>query len=245
MRFVVNSSPATSPLGGLPQVVAMTLALTIGATIAAADARAQDGSVYAVTYLDVAANSVGRGMDLLATYREASRRETGNLEFTVLQEMGRRNRFAIIEGWRDKAAFETHEMGNGKTGFMETLNLIRNSPPDRHVLQTFAVGAVQAEPVKGALYMVEHVDFMPTFGAAAPALVKAIAESTQKEPSLVRYDIYQQPAPRTNHYEVVAAWPNRAAFDAHEAAAYTRQFRSTTVMPGRANLYDQRVYRAL
>jgi quinol monooxygenase YgiN len=126
---------------------------------------------------------------------------------------------------------------------METLNLIRNSPPDRHVLQTFAAGPVQAEPAGGALYMVEHVDFMPTFGAAAPALVKALAQSTQA--GLVRYDVYQQPAPRTNHYEVVAAWPNRAVFDAHEAAAYTRQFRSTTVMPGRANLYDQRVYRAL
>ena len=86
---------------------------------------------------------------------------------------------------------------------------------------------------------------MPSFGATAPPLIKALAESTQKEQGLVRYDIYQQPAPRTNHYQVVAAWANAKAFDAHETAAHTRQFRAATVMPGRANLYDQRLYKPL
>ena len=35
------------------------------------------------------------------------------------------------------------------------------------------------------------------------------------------------------------------AYDAHEAAAYTRQFRTATAMPAHANLYDQRIYKML
>ena len=41
---------------------------------------------------------------------------------------------------------------------------------------------------------------------------------------------------------MVAVWASRSAFDAHESAAYTRQFRAATAMPVRANLYDQRLY---
>jgi hypothetical protein len=40
-------------------------------------------------------------------------------------------------------------------------------------------------------------------------------------------------------------WASEGAYDAHEAAAPTRQFRAATVMPGRANLYDQRMYKVL
>ena len=52
----------------------------------------------------------------------------------------------------------------------------------------------------------------------------------------------KEPPPHANHYTVVAVWASRAAYDAHETAAYTRQFRAATVMPARANMYDQRLY---
>jgi quinol monooxygenase YgiN len=60
----------------------------------------------------------------------------------------------------------------------------------------------------------------------------------------VRYDIYQEPPPHANHYSVVAIWTNRQAYDAHETAPATRQFRAATA-PGHANLYDQRLYKLL
>ena len=65
---------------------------------------------------------------------------------------------------------------------------------------------------------------------------------------LARQGRSRQPPPRINHYEVVAAWTDAKAFDAHETAAHTLQFRAATVMggkAGRANLYDQRLYKAL
>jgi len=99
--------------------------------------------------------------------------------------------------------------------------------------------------------MVEHVDFLggdPAIAAAAAPLVKALAEASQKEAGAVRYEIYRQPPPRINHYEVVAAWTDAKAFDAHETAGHTLEFRAATAQGGRAwraNLYDQRRYKAL
>ena len=81
--------------------------------------------------------------------------------------------------------------------------------------------------------------------AGAQPAVKALAEASQKEAGVVRYDILQEPPPHANHYSVVAVWANRAAYDAHEEAAATRQFRAATVMPARANLYDQRLYKVV
>jgi quinol monooxygenase YgiN len=201
-------------------------------------------AVYAVTYLDVAASSPGRGVDLLKQYRESSRRETGNVEFTVLQEVGRPNRFAIIEGWKDQSAFDAREKAMSTTQFQEALKAIRNSPPNQHVLHAFAAGLARTERPSNAFHTVEHIDFLPMFANIAQPAVRRLAESSAKEDGVLRYDIYQEPA-HSNHYSVVAAWTSMEAFDAYETAPPTREFRAATVMPARGNLYDQRLYKVV
>jgi len=233
-------------------LVATAAAIAITAAVAP-PARAQAGAeaVYAVTYLDVGTGSVPQGIDLLKKYRDLSGHEAGNLEFTALQETSRPNRFAIVEGWKDQAAFDAHAKAASSVEFQEALKPIRNSPPDRHMLQGFANAPTRTAPGSGALYMVEHVDFLggdPAIVIAAQPLVTALAQSSQKEPGAVRYEIYRQPPPRINHYEVVAVWTDAKAFDAHETAVHTLQFRAATAMGGpawRANLYDQRLFKAL
>ena len=114
-------------------------------------AQAQTGDpVYAVTYLDVGTNAVAQGVDLIKKYRDTSRRENANLEFTVLQETSRPNRFAIMEGWKDQGAFEAHDKGAAKAEFEGALKPIRNSPPDRHMLQPYANAPSQATAATGA-----------------------------------------------------------------------------------------------
>ena len=246
----VSSGWSCRPLG---RRAVLSLLVIAAAFAIAPAARAQTGTdaVYAVTYLDVATTAVAPGVELLKKFREASRREAANLEFTVLQETSRPNRFVIMEGWKDQAAFEAHDKGSAKSEFEGALSPIRNSPPDRHMLQPFANAPARAAPAGGGLYMVEHVDFLggnPAIAAAAEPLVKALAEASQKEAGAVRYEIYRQPPPRINHYEVVSVWTDTKAFDAHETAAHTLQFRAATAQGGpawRANLYDQRLYKAL
>ena len=120
-------------------IVGAHLALAAVIVVIAPAAQAQTADpVYAVTYLDVGTNSLVHGVDLLKKYRDASRREPANLEFTVLQEASRPNRFVIMEGWKDQGAFDAHDKGATKAEFEGALKPIRNSPPDRHMLQPFA-----------------------------------------------------------------------------------------------------------
>jgi quinol monooxygenase YgiN len=233
-------------LGGL---AAGILAMAPAASIAPARAQSAD-PVFAVTYLDVGAGAVPQGIELLKKFRDAGRRENANLEFTILQEVNRPNRLAIVEGWQNQAAFEAHDKGAAKTEFEGALKAIRNSPPDRKMLQPFANAPARPAPA-GALYLLEHVDFLggdPSIAATAVPLVMALAEASKKEAGVLRYDAYRQPAPRINHYEVVAAWTDAKAFDAHETAGYTLEFRNATAQGSRAwraNMYDQRLYKAL
>ena len=200
-------------------------------------------AVYAVTYLDVAATSVTQGVALLKQYRESSRQEAGNVEFTVLEEMIRPNRFVIFEGWKDQAAFDAHTKAASSSQFQEALAPLRNSPPFSMMQYTFATAPARAKPAPGALYMVEHMDFQSSFANTAQSLVRALAEATQKEADVIRYDAYHW---GDHHYAIVAAWPDRKAFDAHEAAAYTQRFRSATTFPaGRFDFYEERLYKSI
>jgi quinol monooxygenase YgiN len=221
--------------------MAVCLAIAISSS---AQSQTVSGPVYAVTYLDVGANSLGRGVDLLKQYRESSRHEAANAEFTVLQETDRPNRFAIVEGWKDQSAFDAHQKAISTAQFEEALKAIRNSPPNQHVLHAFATGSARAERPSGALYMVEHIDFLPMFANLAQPAVKRLAEASAKE-EVLRYDIYQEPAPHANHFSVVAVWASKKAFDEYETGAPTCEFRAATVMPARGNLYDERLYKVV
>jgi quinol monooxygenase YgiN len=243
MNFIRKSSVARAAalIGRCMPAAGLALGIAI-ATGASAPAQTAGEAIYAVTYLDVSPDWVVQGTGLLKQYRDISSHQAGNLGFTVLRETARPNRFVIVEGWKDQAAFDAHGKSADAARFDFTLEAIRNSPPNQHVLRAFATAPAKADPATGAVRMVEHVDFSPAAGAAALPELKALAESSQKEAGVVRYDVYQEPAPHSNHYSVVAVWTNKAAFDAHETAAYTRQFRAATLMPARANLYDERLY---
>jgi quinol monooxygenase YgiN len=240
-------SRATRPLAALRRwmpAVALASGLAIGLG-SSAPAQTSGDPVYAITYLDVSTDWTLQGAGLMRQYRDLSRPQAGNLEFSVMQETDRPNRFVIVQGWKDQATFEAHEKSADTARFNFILEAIRNSPPDQHVLRAFATSSARAAPAGGTINLVEHVDFQPAFGAMAVPVVKALAEASQKEPGVLRYDIYQEPPPHANHYSVVAVWANRNAYEAHEGAADTRQFRAATVMPARANLYDQRLYKTL
>lgn len=210
-----------------------------------AAAQAGNGAVYAVTYLDVSTDWTAQGAGLIRQYRDGTRREPGNLEFTVLQETTRPNRFAIVEGWRDQKAMDAHTGSAEARNFAFILEAIRNSPPNRHVLDAFAAAAHEpAAP--GALYMVQHVDIaFRGMGGSVQGAFKTLAAASQKEAGALRFDVYEEPDPHQNHFSVVGVWTSDKAYEAHESAAYTRQYRAVLAQTGQGNFYDQRLYKVV
>ena len=95
------------------RVLALGLAMTvIGATT---DAPAQapapaaiEGPIYSVTYVEVMPTSRTDGIASLKRYRDAARKEDGNLRCEVVSRIGQPHQLAILEVWKDQKAFEAH-----------------------------------------------------------------------------------------------------------------------------------------
>jgi quinol monooxygenase YgiN len=96
-------------------------------------AHAQGSSIYVTTYVEVMANAIAPGVSLLEEYRDASRKQDDNLRFNVLQEIGRPNRFAIIEAWRDPVALDGHAKAASTLQFREKLKAIETAPYDDRI----------------------------------------------------------------------------------------------------------------
>src|SRR5215475_5551956 len=178
MRFIRNMRVSRTSLIGRSCIsysqwvagLAAVVTVVTAAMVPSVSAQTSADAYYAVTYLDVATTAVGQGVELIKKFRDASRREAGNLEFSTLQETSRPNRFVIMEGWQNQAAYEAHDKGTTMSEFQAALKPIRNSPTNPHTLLPFANAASRNIP-PGALYMVEHVDFRGGDPAVAEAAV--------------------------------------------------------------------------
>ena len=165
------------------------------------------------------------------------------MRLDVLAEIGRPNRFVIIETWRDKAALATHALSAGTLRFRDQLVPIQDAPPDVRVDKALYFEQGTGQNKAGAVYVVTHVDVIPPGTEACLAALREMSADTSKEPGNVEYQVLQQ-ADRANHFTVVETWTDRAAADTHAVAAHTRSFREK-LFPIRGALYDERLYSAL
>jgi quinol monooxygenase YgiN len=206
-------------------------------------AHAQGTAVYLATYVEVMPSSVAPGATLLKRYRDASRKNDGNLHFDAMQEMARPNRFVIVEAWRDKAALDAHAGAAGTLQFRDALKAIEDAPYDERVNNALDIGQGKSESKAGAIYVLTHVDVIPAGKDDCMAALKAMSIDTANDPGNISYEVLQQ-ANRGNHFTVVEAWTNKKTFDAHAMAAHTRAFREK-LTPIAGALYDERFYQTL
>ena len=96
----------------------------------------------------------------------------------------------------------------------------------------------------GAFCTVTHVDVPPPRREETEVLLKALAEQSRHDDGNLRFDVFQQLAPRTNHFTVFALWNDEKAFAAHESRPATRQFREA-LGPMLGAPYDERLFRGV
>ena len=210
---------------------------------AGAAAHAQDGGVYVVTYVDVMPSSVAAGATLLKQYRDASRKEDGSLRVEVLQEIGRPNRLAVVEVWKDKPARDAHVAAASTVQFRDKLKPIANAPYDERINSGLYLGPAQGKATKDAVYVLTHVDVVPPSKDACMALLKDMSTDTPKDAGYLRYEVLQQPN-RPNHFTVAETWSGAEGLDGHAMAPHTRAFREK-LAPMAGALYDERFYKEL
>ena len=218
--------------------------VTLFASLLAIPAQAQDDGIYLVTYVESLpfdALSPRSGIALqLEHYRDSSRKEAGNLRSDVLIELGRPNRFVILEAWRDAASLDAHGKADSTVKFRQTTETMQAAPLD---IRTTAVLFADPQPYDyrpGAVYTITHVDVTGDHKDDAVALLRSMSDDTRKDDGNLRFDVYQQKN-RPNHFTVVKAWANRKTQASHAAAAHTRAFRGQ-IQPMQGALYDERIY---
>ena len=199
------------------------------------------GPIYVVTYFDVMPANSRKTATLLHQFAAATRKAVGNTELTVLREIGRPGRFAIVEAWRDKPALEAH--GAAMKALGEQLQPAFTSPFETRQFLPLSVGPKPAADLVGAVVVLTHVDVFPAGKEQVAALVKSHAEDSRKDPGMQRFDAVVWEG-RPNHFHLIEAWSDRKARNAHVLAEHTRQFR-TKVTPFEGALYDERLYQPL
>lgn len=201
-----------------------------------------EGPVYVATYVELVPTAVNEGAALLKQYREASRKDAGNLRMELVQETGRPTRFAMLAIWADQKAFDAHGKTAHTAQFRDKLKAVHAAPYDERVQSGMAVGA--RDPLRaGSVVVVTHVDVPGPFKDATVPLLHQLSEASRKEAGNLRFEVQQQ-GNRPNHFTVVELWADPKAYEAHVMAGHTRQFRDK-LGPMTGALYDERLYRAL
>jgi quinol monooxygenase YgiN len=228
------------------RIFPLILGLAASAVMTSASLRAEDAvnaPVYLVAYFEVAPSAAAQTADLLRQYAGASRTEDGNTSLDAFQEIGRPNRFAIVEAWRDKKAVEAHNSSAATSTLRDRLQPLLASPLDVRPSGALSIAAPKGPAGADVIFVLTHVDVVPTGKDQGIVLVKELAEAGRKDPTNLQFDVLQQDS-RPNHFTLAEAWRGRSAFEANVTAAHTKDFRQK-LTPLSGALYDERLYQAL
>src|SRR5262245_14178951 len=202
-----------------------------------------EGPRYIVAYLEVMPTQTGQAKKLVRQFREATRREPGNLRAEALQRIGLPNQFVLLEAWQDQASAEGHGKAPTSLEFREKIKAIQNAPVDERIHFPLSVASLGAKFGRSAVAAVTHVDVIPPQRENGTALTKQLAEDGRKDDGNLRFEAVVQ-TNRQNHFTVIEMWRDRKAAEAHSMAAHTRAYREK-LAPASGALYDERFYQAL
>ena len=200
---------------------------------------AVEGPLTAVAYIEVKAASVAAGRKALQQYRDAIGKASSSTRVELFEQSGRPGHFAIVETWRDQAAYDKRDSG-ARGRLNDALGPIRVSGYDERTYKTLTT-APAAAPSRGTLYVITHVDVVPS--PQAPDMLKRLADASRKDGGNLRFDVVQYSV-RPNHFTVIEQWRDQQSLDAHVAAAHTLQYRDE-LQPLTGSPLDERVFTAL
>ena len=227
----------------MPSTRALLVALTLMPYVAAGQPTPTPaaGPVFAVGYVETMAIQADAAGAALARYRAAVERQPGCVGVELFAQTGRPGHFAVLETWRDQAAFDGRDAA-AKRQLMEALGPIRISDYDERPYKSLtSAPAKTATPDARNAFVVAHVDVAPN--TAAPMLLQQLADASRQEPGNLRFDVLQH-AMRGNHFTVVEQWRNQDALDAHVGTPHARAYRDA-LQPLTGSPLDERVYTAI
>ena len=111
-----------------------------GFSIAPPSAQGGPLAVYVVTHVDVFPAGKDQAGALVTALAEAGRKMPGNLRFDVLQVDGHLNHFTLVQGWRDRKAFDESLMAAPTRDFRQKLTPLEGALYDERLRCAFEGG---------------------------------------------------------------------------------------------------------
>ena len=200
-----------------------------------------DGPRYVVTYVEVKPTAADQAEKLVREFRNATRKEAGNLRAEALRRIGQMHHFVLLEAWKDQAAVDAHFKAPAAVQFRDRIKAIQNAPIDDRVHFPLSVGPLEVKATGAAVAVVTHVDVIPPQRENGTGFTRQLAEDSRKEAGNLRFEAVTQ-VNRQNHFTVIEVWRDRKTVDVHSMAEHTRSFRDK-LAPATGALYDERFYR--
>ena len=175
-----------APVAGVVSFV-MAVAMMTAST---AWAQAAPETVYALTTFDVSPSAAMQTIALLTQYRDAARKQAGNISVDLLRETGLSNRFAIHESWSNRSAYDANEKAPQMAALRDGLKPLAGAPLDRRAYRPLSVGPAR-NGSDGAVYMVLFLDVFPPGLTPALAAAKGAAVAARNGEGNLRYDVEQ------------------------------------------------------
>lgn len=207
-----------------------------------------------LTLIETTSDASHRTQDMLREYARALRRGTTPPEVTVLQEVGWRERFVLVERAEDAEALTALEQRAQPA--LRLLGTSLAAPLDRRAYRDLGLGCRNGSPAPGMtlvspappgspepLYVVAHLDIAGPMHAGPQQALARLAGAVCRSAGNLRFEVWQQ-ANRANHFDLIAVWKRRSDFEAFAASGAARAFRES-VGPWLGSPYDERLYRAL
>jgi quinol monooxygenase YgiN len=200
----------------------------------------------ALTFIEVRRDAVDRGKAILQQYETALRQAASSPHVEVLQELGRPERFVLIE-----TARRTDELAGVEAGaqqILTPLNDLLTAPLDRRAHREFGDVSAgtktdsAAKSAPGDIYVIAHLD-LGSDQARGQAALNQLTGAARDSPGNLRFEVWQQSS-RPNHFNIVARWSSRGPLDEFTASAAAREFRAS-VAPLIGSLFDDRHYRRI
>jgi quinol monooxygenase YgiN len=91
-----------------------------------------------------------------------------------------------------------------------------------------------------AVYVVNYIDVAPATRGTATGLLRQFATASRKDEGNTRFEILQRTAP-SNQFAGVSVWKDQKAYDAHLAAAHSKEFRDK-IKPFLISAIDDRTH---
>ena len=182
----------------------------------------------------------GRVLDELAAQGLAS---VGVVRFDVLQQVDRRNFFALFEIWSSAQTLAAFESSAATQAIFNRLAPLLAAPLDARdgTLLEGVVNPRSRHAESRQIFVITHVDVDPQFVGQALAVLDTFVSDSARDPEVQTFALLSQ-APTLNHFQLIEVFANRQAFDAHVSAEHTLDFRNE-LQPFIGAPYDERRYK--